>query len=141
MAKSHRPFFLALGLVLGALTLYGVASMLLPGPAQTLPRQFVNLAWPALAGLSALCFIRARGGPLGQGPGFRALLAFAGTTVAAFILVNALGLVIDLATHAKGEGGAGEPLLYLSVFLAPGLGTVAGWRVLRRAHESHGRSR
>ena len=133
MATSHRPIFIALALALGALALYGVASMFLPGPARSLPRQFVNLFWPALAGLSVLCFIRARGGPLGNGRGFRAFLSFVAATIVAFVLVNALGLGIDLATHATGERGVGEPLLYLSILVAPGIGALAGWLVLRRA--------
>jgi hypothetical protein len=133
MATSHRPIFIALALVLGALALYGVANMFLQGPARSLLRQLLNLFWPALGALSLLCFIRARGGPLGNGRGFRAFLFFVAATIVAFVLVNALGLAIDFATHATGERGVGEPVLYLSIFVAPGIGAVAGWLVLRRA--------
>jgi len=136
MAPLPRPIFLTLALVLGSLSLYGVASGFLPGPARSFLRQFVNVSWPVLAGLSALCFIRARGGPLGNGRGFRTFFSFVGATIVAFLLVNALGLGIDLATHATGERGVGESLFYLSVLVAPGVGALAGWLVLRRARRS-----
>ena len=136
MNRAQHSGFLALSLVFGALAIYGVISMSLPGPARSPLRQFVNVFWPALVGLSVLCLIRARRGPFRPRHDARALLIFAGVTVAAFLLLNGLGLGIDAITHATGEGGVGEGLLYLSVLVAPAIGTFAAWLALRRGSKT-----